>query len=455
MKHSAAGNRINEQIDHGVTAATHNALNQITALSPTGPIRFEGTVSEPATVNVNGGPAYLDGSNTFSADVTLAPGTPTVPVVATDGSGNTATRHYQVTVDSGTSRTLTYDANGNLTNDGAGKAYDWDAADRLVKITQGGNVTEFVYNGVAQRVQEKLAGSVIKQWVWCDGLQPCEERDASNAVTRRFYAAGEQIGSSVYSFTTDHLGSVREMTDATGAIRARYDYDPYGRVTKVSGDLEADFGFTGFYRHQASGLSLTLYRAYDSNLGRWLSRDPIAEQGGINLYGYVYNNPLNLIDPLGLFTQEEADNIRNSATMGGLVGGAFFGAIGGGAGGFFVGLPTGPGEAVAVPAGAGLGALGGAIQGAVIGRTAAEVTIAIGNLIDSMAGTKAGFLPKGGSCPYNPKKQKSGELPRNKRGDYIDKNGNAWRWDPIKAEWDVQLRDGGHLNVGPDGEITH
>ena len=303
--YSRAGNRTSEQIDHGVTAATHNALNQITALSPTGPIHFEGTVTEPATVTVNGVPAYLDGSNAFSADVTLSPGTPTVAVVATDGSGNTATRHYQVTVDSGTSRTLTYDANGNLTNDGAGKTYDWDAADRLVKITQGSNVTEFVYDGVGQRVQEKLAGSVIKQWVWCDGPQPCEERDASNAVTRRFYAAGEQIGSSAYFFTTDHLGSVREMIDSTGSIRARYDYDPYGRVTKLSGDLEADFGFTGFYRHQASGLALTLYRAYDANLGRWLSRDPVAENGGINRYEYVANDPVGLIDPLGLTGEGE------------------------------------------------------------------------------------------------------------------------------------------------------
>ena len=301
----------------GVTAATHNALNQITALSPTGPIRFEGTVSEPSTVTVNGGPAYLDGSNAFSADVTLAPGTPTVTVVATDGSGNTATQHYQVTVDSGAARTLAYDANGNLTNDGAGKAYDWDAADRLVKITQGSNVTEFVYNGVGQRVQEKLAGSVIKQWVWCDGPQPSEERDVSNAVTRRFYAAGEQIGSSAYFFTTDHLRTIREMTDATGAIRARYDYDPYGRVTKLSGDLEADSGFTGFYRHQASGLWLTLYRAYDANLGRWLSRDPISEDGGLNLYAYVAGNPINAVDLLGLEDEwSEVERLSSSASGG-------------------------------------------------------------------------------------------------------------------------------------------
>jgi RHS repeat-associated protein len=64
--------------------------------------------------------------------------------------------------------------------------------------------------------------------------------------------------------------------------------------------LEADFGFTGFYRHQASGLNLTFFRAYDPELGRWTSRDPIAEEGGLNLYAYASGDPVNGVDPLGL-----------------------------------------------------------------------------------------------------------------------------------------------------------
>jgi len=59
-------------------------------------------------------------------------------------------------------------------------------------------------------------------------------------------------------------------------------------------------GFTGHYYHQPSGLHLALYRAYDADLGRWLSRDPIAENAGINLYSYVVNDPVSLWDPLGL-----------------------------------------------------------------------------------------------------------------------------------------------------------
>src|SRR5277367_4329804 len=103
-----------------------------------------------------------------------------------------------------------------------------------------------------------------------------------------------------YYYTRDHLGSVREMTDSSGTIVARYSYDPYGRTSLVSGTNLATKQFTGDYYHAASGLNLTMYRAYDPNSGRWLSRDPIAEQGGINLYAYVRENPLNMIDYLGL-----------------------------------------------------------------------------------------------------------------------------------------------------------
>jgi RHS repeat-associated protein len=125
-------------------------------------------------------------------------------------------------------------------------------------------------------------------------------------VTQRFFAQGFQrlapyssLPASFY-YTNDHLGSVREVLDATGSPRARYDYDAWGQRTKLSGDVDADFGFTGHLHHKPTGLILTHYRAYDPRLGRWLSRDPIAENGGINLYGYVGNDPVNWWDPFGL-----------------------------------------------------------------------------------------------------------------------------------------------------------
>jgi RHS repeat-associated protein len=91
------------------------------------------------------------------------------------------------------------------------------------------------------------------------------------------------------------------MTDGSGAIQARYDYDPYGRRTKVSGSLDSDFGYTGHYAHEPTGLELAPYRAYHSEIGRWLSEDPIGFDGGnANLYGYVHNGPSNGVDPSGL-----------------------------------------------------------------------------------------------------------------------------------------------------------
>jgi RHS repeat-associated protein len=54
------------------------------------------------------------------------------------------------------------------------------------------------------------------------------------------------------------------------------------------------------YMHGRSGLNLTMFRQYNSSLGRWLSRDPIGEAGGVNLYGYCFGDPISWIDPLGL-----------------------------------------------------------------------------------------------------------------------------------------------------------
>jgi RHS repeat-associated protein len=295
-----AGNRTLEQIDAGVTTSVHNNLNQLTGQTPGGSMEFSGTVSEPSTVTLAGNPATVDGANNWRGNATVAPGANAIPLVATDVSGNATTKTINVVVSGGTARTLSFDLAGNETNNGAGQTYTYDALNRLKTITQGANVTEFVYNGLGQRVQEKFNGTLTKQWVWDGGAQPAEERDPSGNVTKRFFGGGEQIGGINYYFATDHLGSIREMTDSSGTIRARYEYDPYGRQTKVSGDLEADFGFTGFYRHQSSGLNLTWFRAYDNELGRWTTRDPIEEHGGLNLYGYVGNNPISYIDPNGL-----------------------------------------------------------------------------------------------------------------------------------------------------------
>ena len=208
----------------------------------------------------------------------------------------------------GTNRTLTYDANGSLTNDGLTRTFEWDGANRLTAINYTGtaNRSEFTYDGLSRcvKIVEKTGQQVTstRKFVWC-GRERCEIRDANDAVTKFVYPQGQYWASTAYFYTRDHLGSIREMFKSTGTVMARYDYDPWGRSTTVINTVLPDFNFTGLYRHSPSNLDLAVYRAYDPDLGRWLSRDPLKnpEMGqGPNLYMYVRNDPIRRNDPLGL-----------------------------------------------------------------------------------------------------------------------------------------------------------
>lgn len=311
-----AGNRITAQNDLQITTGTFNSLNQLTEVSGGGLMRFAGTVSEAASVTVNGSAATVEAAGNFTAFAPVTEGLNTIQIVATETNvstgynAQTTTRSYQVTVPS-EERSLLYDFDGNLANDGE-RTYEWDAADRLLAINYTGTSptmrTEFAYDGINRRVKivEKENGVPVseKRLLW-DGLGIAEERDAIDTVTKRFFAMGEQQGSLALLYHRDHLGSVRALSDSVGNIRATYDFDLWGVRTKISGDVDTEIGFTGHYLHQPSGLYLAPYRAYDSELGRWLSRDPIGENGGINLYGYVANNPINLWDALGLIWYDD------------------------------------------------------------------------------------------------------------------------------------------------------
>lgn len=213
-------------------------------------------------------------------------------------------------------RQFFYNSLNEITTTGSGAAtaatYEWDAVHRLTAISQGSNRTEFTYDGLGRRVRiiEKQNGVAIndRRFIWC-GFDLCEERDsAGDFVSKRLYAQGVKpyykttsgVITTDLLYTRDHLGSIREMVGFSGTVAARYDYDPYGRQTKISGTFDSDLGFTGLQYHAMSGLHLALYRAYDADIAAWTSRDPIQEIAGTNLYAYVGNNPISGVDLYGL-----------------------------------------------------------------------------------------------------------------------------------------------------------
>ena len=271
-----------------------------------GLLTITGSLSEPGTVTVGGGTPYVTGSasTTFTAVTPVVAGSNNIVISATDASSNGVTRTLSVNVSGGTPiPSLTYDFDGNLTNDGT-QTYEWDSANRLTTVNEpGGLRTQITYDGLGRRAQivEINNGTVTstKNLVW-DGMTICEEKNASDAVTKQYFDQGVRLGGSNYYYTRDHLGSIREVIDSGANILARYDYDPYGRQTQLYGTMTVDFGYTGQYFHQPSDLMMAPYREYAASLGRWISRDPAGERSGINLYDYVLNNPIDEIDLMGL-----------------------------------------------------------------------------------------------------------------------------------------------------------
>ncbi|MEQ1910052.1 MAG: hypothetical protein ABMA15_14595 [Vicinamibacterales bacterium] len=179
------GNRTTEQIDDLVTGAAFNGRNELTTQQPSGAVVFAGTLSEAATVTVNGLPAPVQSDHSFRASVPVTSGSNTVTVVATDGNANTTTQAYALT-SSGAAKTFTYDDTGNLTSDGT-RTFEWDAENRLVAVTTGTHRSEFSYDGLDRRVRivEKTSGTTTRDarlfWV---GTTIIEERLSTGEINR-------------------------------------------------------------------------------------------------------------------------------------------------------------------------------------------------------------------------------------------------------------------------------
>jgi RHS repeat-associated protein len=221
----------------------------------------------------------------------------------------------------GEASTPTYDPNGNMTTDPNGDTYTYDAWNRLVKvstptdtitytydalgrrITESGSstdtTTDLYYSSSDQVLEEQQYGATTTQYVWGPSYvnQLIEEAFYAGGVPTKFYV--EQ----------DANFNVTSLSNSSGAITERYEYDPYGAQTVMSASYSVisesacgnTVGFQGEQEDDDLGLFFADERVGSVDTGTWLTQDPSGAAGsGTNLEQFEDGNPVDLIDPTGL-----------------------------------------------------------------------------------------------------------------------------------------------------------
>ena len=212
-----------------------------------------------------------------------------------------------------------YDGNGNLTDDGV-QTYYYDFENRLtraVRNSDGQTLAEYRYDPFGRRAKKITAnGATVVNYLY-DGAQVIEERNGDFELERRFvYGSGidepltlhDESSSELYFYQRDGLGSVTELTDDQGDVIEHYRYSPYGKRkiynsswSEISStSTENPYYFTGRRFDEETGLYYYRARMYSAEIGRFLQVDLFEYIIDNNIYRYVFNNPPNYIDPLGM-----------------------------------------------------------------------------------------------------------------------------------------------------------
>ncbi|MCG8417288.1 MAG: hypothetical protein MJE77_05005, partial [Proteobacteria bacterium] len=200
---------------------------------------------------------------------------------------------------------------------GATTTYSYDPFGNLSHVERpNGTTIDYILDGQQRRIGKKVNGTLQTGFLYQDALNPVAQLDATGTVTARFvYAEQGHVPTylikdgATYRIITDHLGSVRLVIDtATGVIAQRIDYDSWGNITLDTNPGFQPFAFAGGLYDPQTGLYHFGAREYDPTIGRWTTKDPIGFAGGdTNLYAYVANDPVNLLDPSGLAWYEYFD----------------------------------------------------------------------------------------------------------------------------------------------------
>jgi len=232
--------------------------------------------------------------------------------------------------------------------------YDYDIMGSLngAVLYNNPSARRYIYylaDAAGRRVGKKVGSTALlgqtatpeKRWLYQDGLHPVAELDSSGALLSRFVygtrgnVPAYMVRSGVtYKIVADHLGSVRLVVNAsTGVVSQRIEYDTWGNVVSDTNPGFQPFGFAGGLYDQDTKLVRFGARDYDPATGRWVTKDPIRFDGGINLYAYAANNPVNLVDSDGLaptdFEEAWQKGMNDAIDLSYALAGGFIGGSGG------------------------------------------------------------------------------------------------------------------------------
>jgi len=213
---------------------------------------------------------------------------------------------------------LTYDAAGNVANDGQGNAFVYDAENRIISVTNSGVTTNYVYDPYGRRIKKSTGSAVSNYWYGPSG-EVLAESDAGSNWTNYVFFGGQRLARNIPQpspnpadikyYVTDHLHSTAVFADQSGSVLDDNDFYPWGGAVPGVGTTSSNnhYKFTGKERDTESGLDYFGARYYANITGRFLTPDwaakpisvPYAEFGdpqSLNLYSYVRNSPITRVD---------------------------------------------------------------------------------------------------------------------------------------------------------------
>ena len=214
----------------------------------------------------------------------------------------------------------THDADGNLTRKGD-RTFAWDAENRLISIHERGIlIARYTYDYQSRRIARWTRGGVDERYLYQgwnliavyspNETKPTEtytwgkdlsgSTEGAGGVGGLLFAKKRGHGDDAWIYHYDANGNVTGITDSEGNVLDRYQYDPFGNLAAASQLPDNRFRFSTKPQDAETGFYYYGYRYYDPETGRWPSKDPIGEGGGMNLYGFVGNDGVNQRDLFGL-----------------------------------------------------------------------------------------------------------------------------------------------------------